>query len=486
MLDGIGLMNIERTRDLLGEFKFHDLFIELGWSQPTARKVGAGETAGLVYSRRMIAQLAGVAVFEVWADKGLPDRAGRDAIERDIARDYRENLCVFLDRNKDATQSIWAWANRAQGENGKSRRVLREHAYFRGQPADLFISKLQALFFELSEVSDIGNLTVVEVARRLKDALDVERVTKKFFRTYQEQHEEFISLIEGIDDDKDRRWYASVILNRLMFVWFLQRKGFLDYDAAKAHGDFDYLPKRLEASKKRGENRFFGEFLKALFFEAFAKPEDQRDEKAKALTGNIRYLNGGLFIPHRLEKDAQGQIRVGRDLTIPDIAFDGLFRLFGAYSWNLDDTPGGKADEINPDVLGYIFEKYINQKAFGAYYTRPEITEYLSERTIHRLILARINTENPFNIPLMAGRKFQTLPDLLLHLDAPLCRELLDDVLPSLKLLDPACGSGAFLVAAMKTLVNVYSAIIGRIKFLNDKGLNEKLRKWETEHKSLG
>lgn len=182
-------MNIERTRDLLAEFKFHELFIELGWSQPTARKVGAGETVGIVYSRRMIAQLAGVAVFEVWTDQGLPDRAGRDAIERDIARDYHENLCLFLDREKDASQSIWAWANRGHGENGKPRRVLREHAYFRGQPADLFISKLQSLFFELSEVSDIGNLTVVEVARRLKDALDVERVTKKFFRAYQEQHE---------------------------------------------------------------------------------------------------------------------------------------------------------------------------------------------------------------------------------------------------------------------------------------------------------
>ncbi len=479
-------MNIERTRDLLAEFKFHELFIELGWSQPTARKVGAGEAAGIAYSRRMIAQLAGVAVFEVWTVNGLPDRTGRDAIERDIARDYRENLCIFLDRNSDATQSLWAWANRAQGENGKPRRVLREHAYFRGQPADLFISKLQALFFELSEVSDIGNLTVVEVARRLKDALDVERVTKKFFRAYQDQHEDFISLIEGIDDDRDRRWYASVVLNRLMFVWFLQKKGFLDHDPATGHGNFDYLLAKLGQSRTRGENRFFGEFLNALFFEAFAKPEGQRDEAAKALTGNIRYLNGGLFIPHRLEKDAAGQIRVGRDLFIPDIAFERLFVLFDAYSWNLDDTPGGKADEINPDVLGYIFEKYINQKAFGAYYTRPEITEYLCERTIHRLILARVNTENPFEIPLMAGRKFQTLPDLLLHLDAPLCRELLEEVLPRLKLLDPACGSGAFLVAAMKTLVNIYSAIVGRIKLINDKGLNEKLKKWETEHKSLG
>ncbi len=66
-----------------------------------------------------------------------------------------------------------------------------------------------------------------------------------------------------------------------------------------------------------------------------------------------------------------------------------------------------------------------------------------------------------------------------------LCRELLDRILPELKLLDPACGSGAFLVAAMKTLINIYSAVIGRIKFLNDKGLNERLRRWESDHKSL-
>ena len=66
-------------------------------------------------------------------------------------------------------------------------------------------------------------------------------------------------------------------------------------------------------------------------------------------------------------------------------------RLFGRYSWNLNDTPGGRDDEINPDVLGYIFEKYINQKEFGAYYTRPEITGYLSERTIFKLVLDRLD-----------------------------------------------------------------------------------------------
>ncbi len=73
------------------------------------------------------------------------------------------------------------------------------------------------------------------------------------------------------------------------------------------------------------------------------------------------------------------------------------------------------------------------------------------------------------------ARQFASVADLLLNLDAGLCRELLFKVLPDLKLLDPACGSGAFLVAAMKTLINIYSAVIGRIKFLNDRELTERV-----------
>jgi hypothetical protein len=72
-----------------------------------------------------------------------------------------------------------------------------------------------------------------------------------------------------------------------------------------------------------------------------------------------------------------------------------------------------------------------------------------------------------------------------MDLDAALCRELLFDVLPNLSLLDPACGSGAFLVAAMKTLINIYAAVVGKIKFLGQKNLTDWLAKAEREHKSL-
>ena len=82
---------------------------------------------------------------------------------------------------------------------------------------------------------------------------------------------------------------------------------------------------------------------------------------------------------------------------------------------------GARDNEINPDVLGYIFEKYINQKAFGAYYTRSEITEYLCERSIHSVILERVNQHSV--------RQFSDLSDVLMRLDAELCRILLFTVL---------------------------------------------------------
>ena len=104
------------------------------------------------------------------------------------------------------------------------------------------------------------------------------------------------------------------------------------------------------------------------------------------------------------------------------------------------------------------------------------------------LILDAVNTPDSVNAEAvkLKVRKFATLGDLLMNLDTDLCRKLVNTVLPGLSLLDPACGSGAFLVAAMKTLINIYSAVIGRIKFLSDRNLTAWLRKIEKEHPSIG
>jgi hypothetical protein len=349
----------------------------------------------------------------------------------------------------------------------------------------------------MGELDEQGNLPVTQVAQRLQQALDVEQVTKRFFNEFNEMRLAFTEQIEGIPSEHDRRWYASVLLNRILFIYFLQRKFILD------GGDVLYLQHKLASSRAqessaKHNDTYYSQFLKTLFFEGFALPEDQRSAAAKQLIGQIRYLNGGLFLPHAMEE------KYGAAIRIPDAAFDALFRLLESYSWNLNDTPGGDDKEINPHVLGYIFEKYINQKEFGAYYTRPEITEYLCEQTIHRLIVDKLNQRwaeaareqqllaeagvqtAPAASPIpQPPQRFETLEDVLRQLDAPLCRALLTEMLPSLKLLDPACGSGAFLVAAMKTLIEIYSAVIGQAEKLDDPTLNTWLAEMKRDHPSV-
>ena len=455
-------LNAQRTREILQTFDFRRLFVdELGWTQEKDQNPRRWSVKGKEFQGRKIAHLGGVAVLELTAEDGVvPEAKARLDAHREIAKVEHEHVLIFVDR--DRTQSVLSWAKR-EG----SKLSPRSHSFFKGQPGDLFLSKLSALVVDIAEVDVRGDAAVVEVASRLREALDVERVTKRFYSEFQEQHELFLESIEGIENERDRRWYASVLLNRLMFVYFLQKKGFLD------GGDQTYLRCKLEASRKEGPDLFYRSFLKILFFEGFARPAAERSPEARRLLGEICFLDGGLFLPHQIETAHE-------DLQIPDAAFASILDLFERYSWSLNDTPGGQDDEINPDVLGYIFEKYINQKEFGAYYTRPEITRYLCEKTIYALVLDRVNAG-----VWASERKFETIEELLLRLDARLCRKLFKEVLPSLSILDPACGSGAFLVAALKTLLDVYSAVVGRIEFVNDRGLREELKRAKAEHPSI-
>jgi len=452
--------NSEKAHDRLYDFKLQDLFVqELGWSNPTKPSPEAVEVEGQVYQRSRIAQMAEVPIFEIASPDGdIPVAEICNAIYKAIAEQFAENLLIFV--NQSRTRSLWYWAKR---EGAKF--YPRTESYVQGQPPDLLLSKIGGLYISL-EALESGEMLVIDIAARLQQSFDVEKVTKKFYQEFQAQHQLFLQQIEGIKQESDRRWYASVLLNRLMFVYFLQKKYFID------KGDLFYLQKKLENSKRLGGDRFYKEFLQTLFFEGFAKPD--RSDAAAAMIGEIPYLNGGLFLEHKIELDELNNI------AIPDAAFEQVFKVFGQYSWNLDDTPGGEPNEINPDVLGYIFEKYINQKAFGAYYTRTEITEYLCDRTINKLILDRVNR--------ISERQFGSIGDLLVKLDANLCRQLIygdEAILRTLSLLDPACGSGAFLIAAMKTLIPIYSGIIGAIKLTGDRQLMQWLKDVERDHPSL-
>ena len=355
------MLNVRETRQYLKESEFEDLFIEeLGWDRHTQTlNTTVDETE---YTITAIAEKRGMVIFHCSAtDEGhIPERKTREKIQRQVAKSSHENLIVYT--NAEKTTQIWQWAGR---EHGKPI-TRREYRYDHRQSGELLIQKLRAIVFTFEEEED---LSLIDVTGRVGAAFYAERVTKKFYDRFKKEHDAFLKFLKGIPDEEMQKWYASVMLNRLMFIYFIQKKGFLDNDT-------DYLPNKLTESQANGTNRYYKEFLCPLFFEGFAKPEAERSSEMKRLLGEIPYLNGGIFQKHQLET------LHGENIEIPDKAFEQLFRFFEQYQWHLDERPLRNDNEINPDVLGYIFEKYINQKQMGAYYTKEDITEYISKNTI--------------------------------------------------------------------------------------------------------
>jgi len=395
-------LDTTRVRHYLSHFDFRTLFVEeLGWDRYSSQL--SISVDGREFSLAVVAQKRGLVVY--LCRREIPDHATRCKLERQVAKSVLEHIIIYTDPAN--TCQVWQWVKREAGKPT----ACREHTYHRGLPGDALIQKLQALVFTLEEEEQ---LTIVDVAGRARAAFDVERVTKRFYDRFKSEHDAFLRFIKGIPDENIQRWYASVMLNRLMFIYFIQKKGFLD-------GDANYLRNKLAQSQKRGKDRFYTDFLSPLFFEGFAKKDSDRSATTLALLGKVPYLNGGIFQPHQIEA------LYGKSIRIADTAFDKLFDFFEQYQWHLDERPLRADNEINPDVLGYIFEKYVNQKQMGAYYTKEDITGYISQSTVIPFLfdVARRACKIAFEGHSSASRLLQVEPDRYIY--EPVRRGVIDE-----------------------------------------------------------
>ena len=236
--------------------------------------------------------------------------------------------------------------------------------------------------------------TVLDVKERLQRTFSVEKVTEKFYKEFKDIHDRLggrradknpVSLLQGLPDINASRWYASVLLNRLMFLYFLQRKGFLD-------NDMDYLQNRmLEVQKLYGKGKFYtfySSFLIPLFQSAIGSPRwESLSPELKKLVGRVPYLNGGVFAQHPLEKE--------HTIELDDDIFTDIFAIFRRYRWHLDESEHAEDQslpQINPDILGHIFERYVNEgdQDTGAFYTPSDVTRWMTTRTVGSTVLQRL------------------------------------------------------------------------------------------------
>lgn len=365
------------------ENDFKGLFItEMGWNQyKGVADMPPIELDGKCYQMQTIAERNGFQIITCPVQTiPVPSLCKKlDAKLRRIAYDY---ICIFYIHGTEHQQWV------APVKTVDKRDIVTVE-YETAEKADFLFAKLDSLSFDLGQQT-----TIVDVKEQVQHTFIVnsEKITKDFYAGFRKEHKAFADFITGIDDhiadnakNKNKQWYTSVMLNRLMFCYFIQKKGFLD-------GDVDYLQHKLQwIRQKKGSDRFFQSFyqgfLARLFHDGLNKPKHDAD--FEQMYGRIPYLNGGMFDKHQLEQDYA-------DIDIKDEAFIRLFNFFDTWRWHLDTRITASGKDINPDVLGYIFEQYINDRAqMGAYYTKEDITEYIGKNCILPFLMDRVAESSP-------------------------------------------------------------------------------------------
>lgn len=288
------------------------------------------------------------------------------------------------------------------------------------------------------------------------DAFSVERLNKDFFKGYKDRYKKFCDFLTG--NAKDNRDYVKKLLGRLVFLQFLQKKGWMSVPAgskAWEGGDKAYMQKLVKHYKDN--DRLLSDVLEPLFFNTLneARPNDIADAR---LGDNIKipYLNGGLF-----DKDALDN----RDIDFPYSYFQELMEFFSEYNFTIDENDPDDAEVgIDPEMLGHIFENLLeDNKDKGAFYTPKEIVQYMCRETIVQYLKSHV-----------AEQLYPSVETLIKQgvVDAELQSKTqaneIYNLLKTVKVCDPAIGSGAFPMGILNVLYHARLQLYGFLKSTDD------------------
>lgn len=302
----------------------------------------------------------------------------------------------------------------------------------------------------------------------LKNRFSIEVVNKEF---YKEISQAFTKLVGGSlklpstqDKSQTNLEFAVRLIGRVIFCWFLREK--------KSQAGLALMPKELlslEAVKENGD--YYHKILEPIFFEVLNKPvESRRGDFAKRPFSPVPYLNGGLFSPQdddyyeRADGDLQSQYH--NTLVIPDNWFKDFFEILETYNFTIDENTSYDEElSIDPEMLGRIFENLLaeinpetgesTRKSTGSYYTPRVIVDYMVDES---LLLYLKNQTTIEEKKLKAVMSYDLSDDEESPATANEKQKIID-ALEKVKILDPACGSGAFPIGALQKIVFILQQI---------------------------
>ena len=269
-----------------------------------------------------------------------------------------------------------------------------------------------------------------------REAFSIEKVTRDFYREYAEAFEAVENIIgkENVLAGNDLRLYTQMLFNRLMFLRFIEKKGWLRFNNST-----DYLAALYAAGGKNGQS-FYRSRLCPLFFEALAIEGEQQSEAV----GEVVFLNGGLFEKVDLDDKVE---------DIPDVAFksilsqDGLF-----YHFNFtveESTPFDIEVAVDPEMLGKVFEELVTGRhESGSYYTPRPVVSFMCKEALKAFLIEKTSATKEALATLVDEH------DIARELSESHAEEILY-YLDTIKACDPACGSGAYLLGLLQELVTI-------------------------------
>lgn len=327
--------------------------------------------------------------------------------------------------------------------------------------------------------------------KQLEEAFNIEKVTKEFFEKYRELFiglkeslDEIVSKNKKIKDDFDKNnidttSFAKKLLGQIVFLYFLQKKGWfgVERDSDWGTGPKDFLRELFDKKKVKYEN-FFNDVLEPLFYEALAKKRDK--DFYNHLNCKIPFLNGGLFDPINDYDWVYTDININNDLFSNEFKTKegdigtGILDVFDRYNFTVrEDEPLEKEVAVDPEMLGKVFENLLevkDRKSKGTYYTPREIVHYMCQESLINYLHSELTelghdiSKEDLSILVKKGASFihndqsaisgkkryeEQIPKSIKKL-AP----LIDLKLADIKVCDPAVGSGAFLVGMMNQIVS--------------------------------
>ncbi len=359
-------------------------------------------------------------------------RAAVDDIERQLGRDM---LLLVADRSGE--QLHWIYPDIPDAGRPTLRRIVVERGV-KQRTATQQVAKIWQRY------EDSGDIHAA-----LEHAFDVEPVTTEFFKQYQRLFERARELVSGFDDPEDCKSFVQTLFNRLMFVYFLSRKGWLRYPNGDGRGNTDYLNALWDAYAQHPQHaNFYDDRLWHVFFSGLNNP-DSRDLRGGVdfVIGEVPFLNGGLFEETELDR---------RDgVIVPDDAIRPLLTdLFDRFNFTvMESTPFDIEVAVDPEMLGKVFEELVTGRhASGAYYTPRPVVAFMCREALKGYLETRATDLSAEAIAAFVERRETERID-------PVAAPVLAAALENVTVVDPACGSGAYLVGMMQELVELRQAL---------------------------